>query len=110
MAWGPTTEVSRGGSSQICFPPDIDSWIQDGGGKESWEASDVPLKHDSLSELDVLTQELKHLCLTNSELDAKDAVREKILLKSSCSINEKYAIIDVAGLIERNKVRIPGIC
>ena len=83
--------------------------MQDGSAKEPRHAPDVTLKHDSFSELDILTQELKHLLITDAPLDAKSAVLEQILLKSSCSINEKYAIIDVSGLFERNKVRMRGL-
>lgn len=59
----------------------------------------------SISELDGCIQGVRLLCMAGVPKNSKESLLNKILELSSC-IDEKYAIIDVSGLIEDNKVGI----
>ena len=97
MAWPPNPEAR-----QIYHAPVIEEYTLNQR-SESETRQDNSYGDAADLKLDDLIQKVKHLCLTGAPQNVKDNVIKNII-KMSNSINEKYAIIDVCGLIEDNKV------
>ena len=70
---------------------------------EFQNATRVAYENTDIIKIDELIQKVKYMCITGAQQDAKDPILNEIL-KISSTIDEKYAIIDVSGLIEANKV------
>lgn len=105
-AWGPNVLPITGNNSQASKEQKLDDRMQN----QVIVCESAPVygkmgekENASSSAIDNLVSKVYQLCITGVSKDEKEPVLKEVL-KASCCINEKYAIIDFSGLIEDNKV------